>query len=75
MTATYTSLLPVRDGIVALQLRPFGVQQLEKIKHSFAVPQAGDISRPLALTNLTVQLDETQLLQEEWRSYSVSATS
>src|SRR5262249_18526473 len=26
-------------------------------------------------TSLTVQLDETQLLQAEWRSYSVSATS
>ena len=42
MTATYTCLLTVPAGILGLQLRPFGVQQLEKIKRSFAVPQEGD---------------------------------
>ena len=50
------------DGILGLQLRPFGIEQLEKIDNTFAIAQAGDIRGALALASLIVQFDEPCLL-------------
>jgi len=37
---------------LGLQLRPFGIEQLEKINHSFAVAQTSDVRGALALARL-----------------------